>query len=253
MHRFFQKISPVLTAAFAITLLIALFAAHLWIHQQVIDARAQRLRFGKITDQTAQARERFVAMKELKENDMLKFKAGFSGMASSRKSIYETGLSLQDERRLLEKQLEIMTTYLVVNPALQRVFLMRGDQPLQGYLISHIPPKAYGGVPDTLPRSVRIISKERFAHPERGHAEEIDGRLQWTPPQVGSSLRSNALGQYVVFTNSKLILHGPPLNPEDHEKYPHICLGLDLETAKKLYRGTFIGTRIIVNSLDKNH
>ena len=175
---------------------------------------------------------------------------------------------LQEERRLLEKQLEIMTTYLVVNPSLQRVFLMRDGQVLQSYLISYIPLRSFPSAesllasttspiaaplkPETpihLPNVVRIVSKERFAHPERGKSEEVNGHLQYTPPQVGTSVRSNALGEFVMFTNSKLIIHGPPLNTEDHEKFPHICLGLDLEAARKLYRGSFIGTKVILDSV----
>jgi hypothetical protein len=154
---------------------------------------------------------------------------------------------LQEERRLLEKQLEIITTTLLINPALQRIFLLRADQPLQSYLLSYIPLRAFGGAPESLPSTVRIISKERFAHPERGKSEEINGTLQWTPPQVGTSVRSNALGEFVMFTNSPLIIHGPPLNEEDHEKFPHICLGLDREAARKLYRASFIGTHIALS------
>ena len=39
-------------------------------------------------------------------------------------------------------------------------------------------------------------------------------------------------------------LHGPPVNADDHERFPHICLGLDREAARKLYRSSFIGTKI---------
>ena len=72
----------------------------------------------------------------------------------------------------------------------------------------------------------------------------VNGQLQWTPPQVGTSVRARALGEFVMFTNSKLILHGPPISEEDHARFPHICLGLDRETARKLYHSSFIGTRI---------
>lgn len=231
--------------AIAVLTLVGVFAADLWVRAHAVKDRAIINDLQKTAAQTVQARDRILAMRELKDADMAKFKSGFTDLALSQKTVYESGLSLQEERRSLEKQLEIMTTYLVINPDLQRVFLMRNGQPLQGFLISYIPPRAFGGVSDTLPRTVRIVSKERFAHPERGHSEEVNGRLQWAPPQVGTSVRSNALGEYVMFTNSKLIIHGPPLNAEDHEKYPHICLGLDLAAAKKLYRGAFIGTKIV--------
>ena len=181
----------------------------------------------------------------LKQSDMAQFKTGFSGTAKSQKDLFESGLSLQEERRLLEKQLEIMTTTLNINPSLQRIFLLREGQPLQSYLLGYFPLRAFGGAPPVLPETVRIVSKERFAHPERGKAEMVNGQLQWTPPQVGTSVRARALGEYVMFTNSKLILHGPPVSEEDHAALPaHLSGGLDQETARKLYHSSFIGTHI---------
>jgi hypothetical protein len=183
-------------------------------------------------------------LQTLKHSDTVQFKIGFSGTAKSQKDLFESGLSLQEERRLLEKQLEIMTTTLGINPSLQRIFLLRESQPLQSYLLGYFPLRAFGGVPPVLPQVAHIVSKERFAHPERGKAEMVNGQLQWTPPQVGTSVRARALGEYVMFTNSKLIIHGPPISEADHARFPHICLGLDRETASKLYRSSFIGTRI---------
>jgi hypothetical protein len=226
----------------------SLFRLDVWLRARIAAQQAQVNQLRRAADQAGQMREHYASLRDLKSSDVETFKTGFSGLALSRKSLFEAGLSAQEERRLLDKQLEIMMTYLLVTPDLQRVFLMRGEQPLQSYLISYIPLRAFGGVPETLAPSVRIISKERYAHPERGKSETVNGQLQYAPPQVGTSVRSNALGEFVMFTNSNLILHGPPLNPEDHEKFPHICLGLDLDAARKLYRGSFIGTKIVINS-----
>ena len=208
-----------------------------------------------------QALNHFRSLQELKARDVAQFKEGFSGLAKSRKALFETGLSLQEERRLLEKQLEIMTTYLEIDPGLQRIFLMRGEQPLESYLIQFVPPRSFpeeramiasatgqttAPALPAVPSLVRIVSKERFAHPERGKSEQTNALLQYEPPQVGTSVRAHALGEFVIFTNSRLILHGPPLQEADHEQFPHLCLGLDLETARRLYRATFIGTKILL-------
>jgi len=200
-------------------------------------------------DQSVTARDHMNSLEELKRRDLTDLKTGISGHATSEKSLFESGLSLQEERRLLDKQLEIMSTYLLVDPILSRVFVMREEQPLQSYLITYVPIRSFGGAPASLPAVVRIVSKERFAHPERGKSEEVNGRLQWVPPQVGTSVRSNALGEFVMFTNSGLILHGPPVNPEDHERFPHICIGLDREAARRLYRSSFIGTKIALRHI----
>ncbi len=245
--RLFSKAHPAFVAACGLGILAGLYAASRHLEPLIAKEKLIQQYLSHTLEQTAAAREHMDSLDMLKTMDLNQLKAGIGGHAQSEKSLFESGLSLQEERRLLEKQLEIMTTTLLINPALQRIFLMRGDQPLQSYLISHIPLKSYGGAPTSLPAVVRVVSKERFAHPERGKSEEVNGTLQWTPPQVGTSVRSNALGEFVVFTNSALILHGPPLNEEDHAKFPHICLGLDREAARKLYRGSFIGTRIILS------
>jgi len=202
----------------------------------------------QIHEQALLADSHYQDLADLKAHDVDQFREGMSNLALSRKALFEAGLSLQEERRLLEKQWDILTTYLQINPSLQRVFLMRGDQPLESYLIDYVPIKAFGGLPETPPRVVRIVSKERFASPERGKSEMVNGKLQWVPPQIGTSVRSNALGEYVVFTNSHVILHGPPRNTADHEAFPHLCLGLSLEAARKIYQDSFIGTKIVISS-----
>jgi hypothetical protein len=199
--------------------------------------------------QSGTAARHYQALAELKTQDLDKFKTGLSAVAQSKKMLFEAGLSAQAERRLLEKQWEILTTYLTIQLPLKRIFLMRGDQPLESHLMQYVPLKACGGIPAAVPRIVRIVSKERFAHPERGKSEMIGGKLQWEPPQVGTSVRSNALGEYVMFTNSKLILHGPPKNAADHEAYPHLCIGLSLGAARSLYQHSFIGTKILLSNV----
>jgi len=230
-----------------ISLLVGFYAFPRWLDSKTEDERRYQRLPSRALDQAMSAGEHMASLQTLKTMDLEQLKAGISGHAQSEKSLFESGLSLQEERRLLEKQLEIMTTTLLINPALQRVFLMRAEQPMQSYLISYIPLHAFAGAPVVLPSTVRIVSKERFAHPERGKSEEVNGTLQWVPPQVGTSVRSNALGEFVMFTNSALILHGPPLNEDDHARFPHVCLGLDQEAARKLYRASFIGTRIALS------
>jgi hypothetical protein len=246
MEKLFARIHPVWLPLLAVALLAGMYFGDQWTVKQIVSEKEVLKQLAKSAEQATFGKDHFSTLLALRESDLEAFKESFSGHALSQKSLYEAGLSAQEERRLLDKQWEIMVTYLFINPALQRVFLMRAEQPLQSYLISYIPLRAFGGAPEKLPSSIRIVSKERFAHPERGRSEEVGGKLVYTPPQVGTSVRSNALGEYVIFTNSKMILHGPPVDPEKHEQFPHICLGLDLDAARKLYRGTFIGTKIVL-------
>ena len=92
-----------------------------------------------------------------------------------------------------------------------------------------------------------ISSKERFASTERPRTEQVGGQLQWEPPQVGTSLRANALGEFVVFTKEGLVIHGPPLKTVEHEAFPHVCLSLPAPTARRLYSQSFIGTKIVIH------
>lgn len=247
-------LSPLRTrwiALFGIAVLGILYGAHAFLQKITFDASQSLTETRLLSGPTAAALDHATMFRDLKEQDVEQFKLGYSSAAVSNKTLYESGLSLQEERRLLEKQLEIMTTHLYINPALQRIFLMRGEEPLNSFLISYIPPRYFGPVSTStvVAPTVRIVSKERFAAPERGKSEIVDGKLQWIPPQVGTSIRSRALGEFVMFTNSPLILHGRPVDPEAHEQFPHLCIGLDTDAARRLYRGSFIGTRIRINSL----
>jgi hypothetical protein len=246
LDRLSEQAHPALLAVFGFGLLLGGYAAY-----RVMDAGDQTLKahivaLTRAGEQNGLALSHYQTLADLKTQDVDQFKAGMSDLAQSKKTLFEAGLSSQEERRLLEKQFEILTTYMTINTQIARVFLWRGDQALESYLIDYVPLKAFGGIPPTVPRTVRITSKERFAHPERGKSEVVNGKLQWLPPQVGTSVRSNALGEYVLFTNSRLILHGPPKNPEAHEAFPHLCLGLPLNAARNLYRHSFIGTKILL-------
>ncbi|OGR84239.1 MAG: hypothetical protein A2901_06820 [Elusimicrobia bacterium RIFCSPLOWO2_01_FULL_54_10] len=183
------------------------------------------------------------SLKDMKDREMNFLTSGLSSMAAAKKTLYESGLALQAEKRLLEKQLEIMTSSLRIDLYYQKVSLMREDNSQKDLNIAFTSTQA---VTEQQMKSkyLRVTSKERFAHPERGKAEEKDGVLTWIPPQVGESARSNALGEFVMFTNSNIIIHGPFKKPAEHEAYPHTCLGLSQKDAAHAYRKSFIGNRV---------
>jgi hypothetical protein len=183
------------------------------------------------------------ALRDLRAKDVARFKADLSKLTQSRRALFEGGLQVQEEYRLLLKQYEIMTTYLLVDEESHKVHLMRGEQSLESFSIGHTP-QAFGGETKEPAPQAAIVSKERFAHPERGKSETVDGQLKWEPPQVGESVRANALGEYVMFVKGSLILHGPPKKPAEHLEFPHYCLGLTLPVARRLYSQSYIGTRV---------
>ena len=186
------------------------------------------------------------ALRDLVARDLAVAKKSAASLSVSRRALFEGGLAVSEEKRLLEKQWEIMTTYLLVDVEGGRVQVMRGEQAFETWPLGGSMPRSVGGEKKVIPRVSTIVSKERFAHAERGKSEVTGGRLDWEPPQVGTSARARALGEHVLFTREGLIIHGPPLDKAEHEAYPHLCLTLSAATARRLYDRSFIGTRVLI-------
>lgn len=167
-----------------------------------------------------------------------------ASLSRSRRALYEGGLALAEEKRLLEKQWEILTTYLQLDAGADRLRVIRGEQSFEAWPLGGARPRAEGGDKRPLPALATIVSKERFAAPERGASAVVDGRLDWEPPQVGTSARARALGESVMFTREGLVIHGPPLDAREHAAYPHLCLRLPAASARRVFARAFIGTRV---------
>jgi hypothetical protein len=237
--------APLLLAAGAFVL------AGCWMLQSWISARARlaaaehEAAAAAIEDLDLELSER-QALRDLVTRDLSRAKRNAASLSRSRRVLFEGGLALSEEKRLLEKQWEIMTTYLLVDLKNDRVQVMRGEQAFETWPLEGARPRASGGDAKPLPRIATIVTKERYAHPERGRSVETGGRLDWEPPQVGASMRASALGENVMFTKEGLILHGPPLKAAEHDAYPHLCLTLPAATARRLYARSFVGTRVMI-------
>jgi hypothetical protein len=192
--------------------------------------------------------EELRAVKDLKAKTSESIKGSLTDMVKTKKNVYETGLALQEEKRLLEKQLEIMTTYLEVEEAAGKINLLRGEQTLKSFSFSS-PLRAMGGAKSAAPGLCRIISKERYAYTERGKTEKASDGLKWDPPQTGETSRGSALGEFVIFTDGPLVLHAPVAEASLHDAYPHLCAGLTLYSAKKLYESVFIGNKLLIQTI----
>ena len=215
-----------------------------WLSARVMLAAGEReAAFVALEDLDNALSER-AALRDLVSRDLSRAKVLASSLSRSRRVLFEDSLALSEEKRLLEKQWEIMTTFLLVEPAFERVQIMRGEQALETLSLAGARARAGGGDVRALPKIAAVISKERFAAPERGASEQIGGQLLWEPPQVGTSVRARALGEHVMFTKEGLVLHGPPLDKAEHEAFPHLCLSLSTPAARKLYSKSFIGTKV---------
>ena len=186
------------------------------------------------------------ALRDLVVRDFARAKISATTLSRSRKALFEGGLALSEEKRLLEKQLEIMSLWIRLDEENDKVHLVRGDQIAESLALAEARLRAVGGETRPLPKSATIISKERFASTERPKSDQVGGQLQWEPPQVGTSLRASALGEFVLFTKEGLVIHGPPLKKAEHEAYAHLCLSLPLPVARRLYTQSFIGTKILL-------
>ena len=186
------------------------------------------------------------ALSELVSRDFARAKVSAATLSRSRKALFEGGLALSEEKRLLEKQLEIMSLWIRLDEEGDKVHLVRGDQTAESLPLAGARPRAVGGETRPLPKSATILTKERFASTERPKSEQVGGQLQWEPPQVGTSVRASALGEFVLFTKEGLVLHGPPLKAAEHEAFPHLCLSLPRAVAARLYAQSFVGTKILL-------
>ncbi len=187
------------------------------------------------------------ALSDLVRRDFARAKASAANLTKSRKALFEGGLALSEEKRLLEKQLDIMSLWIRLDEENDKVHLVRGDQIVESLALKGATPRVVGGETRPLPKSATIVSKERFASPERPKSDQVGGQLQWEPPQVGTSVRASALGEFVLFTKEGLVIHGPPLKEAEHEAYPHLCLTLPIAVARRLYTQSFIGTKILLS------
>lgn len=186
------------------------------------------------------------ALSDLVARDFARAKASAATLSRSRKALFEGGLALSEEKRLLEKQLEIMSLWIKVEEEADKIHLARGDQTAESLNLGGARPRVVGAESRPLPRSATILTKERFASTERPKSDQVGGQLQWEPPQVGTSVRASALGEFVLFTKEGLVLHGPPLKAAEHEAFPHLCLSLPLATARRLYTQSFVGTKLLL-------
>lgn len=207
--------------------------------------RADAAGMGEAVSVSGAALEELRVLRDLKSKDAADYKKALGALAKSKRGVYEAGASLQEEKRLLEKQLEIMTVYLEVKEETGKISLMRGDHSLNDYPFQYSPLRVFGAVRQPMPPAVRITSKERFAQPQRGKVEEVSGGISWEPPQVGKDPRSGGLGEFVIFTDGPLILHGPAPKKELHDAFSHVCAGVTAYTAQKLFESAFVGTKIL--------
>ena len=247
IQRLSRKAKPEVLAAAALAAIVGMDAGRLRLAEETARRAADIGRLDQALDDASDALGEAIVLRDLKDKDLRTLKSSLMRVTRSRRALYESGLQLQEDKRLLEKQWEIMTTYLQVDEEARKVSVMRGDQALVTYPIGR-GPETYGGESRPAPAVVRIVSKERFAHPERGKSEQVNGKLEYEPPQVGQSVRANALGEFVIFTDGPLILHGPPKRPKEHALFAHACLNLPLAVAKRLYEKTFIGTKILIKA-----
>jgi len=127
---------PIAVIAAGVVILAGLYALPPWLDQRYAEEHQYDRELSRILEQTQAAHEHIESLRTLKGSDLAQLRAGISGHAQTQKSLFESGLSMQEERRLLEKQLEIMTTTLLINPSLQRIFSVAASPSIIGRLRS---------------------------------------------------------------------------------------------------------------------
>lgn len=245
LRRLDRRVSGAALFATGAFLLAANWMAGSWLEAHGEAARDERVAAAVAREDLDLELGERAALRDLVARDLERAKASASKLTRSRRVLFEGGLALTEEKRLLEKQWEIMTTFLLLDEGADKVSVMRGEQAFESWPLGGVRARVVAGEKRSLPKDpVAIYSKERFAHPERGVSEQKDGQLRWEPPQVGESVRANALGEFVMFARGGLVVHGPPLKSPEHEAFPHLCLSLPRLLAARLYSRSFVGTKV---------
>lgn len=243
-----RRVAPPWLLVIGVAVLAALWLIGRWVETRAKSSEVEIVALSAAREELELDLGERQALHDLISRDFERAKLSAASLTRSRKALFEGGLALSEEKRLLEKQYEIMSLWLRLDPEADKIHLVRGDQIAESLLLAGARPRAVGGEARPMPRSATILTRERFASPERPKSEQVGGQLQWEPPQVGASVRANALGEFVLFTREGLVIHGPPLKAAEHEAYPHLCLSLPLPVARRLYTQSFVGTRILLES-----
>lgn len=222
-----------------------------WVASNVLAAAAERAVLAVAREDLELCLAEREALRDLVSRSFARAKVSAASLSRSRHALFESSLAVLQEKRLLEKQWEIMTFWIRLDEAAGKIHLMRGDQISESLAFAGARLRAVGAEKRVLPAAATIISKERFASTERPRFEQVGGQLQWEPPQVGTSVRARALGEFVMFTKEGLVIHGPPLfgrasKETEHEAFPHACLSLPAAAARRLYAASFVGTKILL-------
>lgn len=241
-----RRVSAPALLAVGTLLLVSLWMTGRWVAARSASAAGERAALTVSREDLELDLAERTALRDLVTKDFARAKLSAASLTKSRKALFEGGLAASEEKRLLEKQLEIMSLWLRVDEEGDKLHFVRGDQIAESLPLSGARPRAVGGETRALPKSATIVTKERFASPERPKSEQVGGQLQWEPPQVGTSVRASALGEFVVFTKEGLVIHGPPLKQAEHEAYPHLCLTLPTAAARRVYTQSFVGTKVLL-------
>lgn len=248
LRRLDRRVSSPGLAATGAVVLAVLWLLGRWVSAHAAAAADETAALSVVSDDLQLDLSERQALADLVRRDFARAKASAATLTKSRKALFEGGLALSEEKRLLEKQLDIMSLWIRLDEENDKVHLVHGDTIAETLLLKGATPRVVGGETRPLPKAATIVSKERFASPERPKSEQVGGQLQWEPPQVGTSVRASALGEFVLFTKEGLVVHGPPLKESEHEAYPHLCLSLPLAVARRLYTQSYIGTKILLSS-----
>lgn len=217
-----------------------------WVEANAATAASERAALVVAREDLELALAEREALRDLISRNFARAKVSAASLSRSHRALFEGSLAVSEEKRLLEKQWEIMNFWIRLDEAAGKVHLMRGDQTSESLALAGARPRVVGGEKRVLPAAATIISKERFASTERPRSEQVDGQLQWEPPQVGTSVRARALGEFVMFTKEGLVIHGPPLKEAEHVAFPHLCLSLPTAAARRLYAAGFVGAKILL-------
>ncbi|MDD5687612.1 MAG: L,D-transpeptidase [Elusimicrobia bacterium] len=166
-------------------------------------------------------------------------------LENEKKSLMEQYKALFKENRLLNGQLNILTTKIIFDTTSNRLKLVK-----RGKIVSDIPVyKKF--VQDFLKSEIdkkilKVLAKEKMPTPIRPVWTFEDITVEIPAENSPERLMTGALGNYAIYFTDFLIIHDKSKNYKYHDTINHVCIQLNTKAMKKFYDSIYVGNKLYV-------
>ncbi len=166
---------------------------------------------------------------------------------SERLALLEEQKLLPDERRMLQGQLDILQTELVLNAERGAIIVLKKSTPTvtlsltADRLAAFQAERAQNPGWDRIKRVV-VVGKKLNPTPNRPDWFYTEINEEVPPLNAPGRLMKGALGDRALFLERGLIIHSQATDAEGHDMVKHKCLQVEPRAMAALYHAAYVGT-----------